>query len=103
MMVSRIFEHVRCPGINDHSLACLRNSSGAENGALIDGRSLVCLHDGSNGGTSDLALAQLAGPLACLRVGGGGSVDNGASFFFAKYGAPASTTIPLLASATVVA
>ncbi len=61
-MVLWIFEHVRCSGINNHSLACLHDSGGAENGALIDGRSLARSHDGSNGDTSDLALAQLPGP-----------------------------------------
>ena len=82
--MSRFFEHVQCPGINDHSLACLRDSSGAENGALINGRSLACLRDGSGGGTSDLALAQSAGPLACLCVSGSssGSGDNVALDFW---------------------
>jgi hypothetical protein len=81
-MVLRFYEHVQCPGINDHSLTCLRDSDGAENGALINDCSLACLHDGSNGGTSDLALAKLAGPLACSCVGSGGSADNGACFFW---------------------
>ena len=62
--VLRFFEHLRHPGINNHSLACLHDSEGKENGALIDGRSLACLHDGGSGGTSDIALAQAASPLA---------------------------------------
>ncbi len=69
----------------------------------IDGRSLACSRDGSNGGKSDLALAQSAGPFACSRVGSGGSVDNGALVFLAKHSAPESTTIPLLASVTAAA
>ena len=80
--VLRFFEHLRHPGINNHSLACLHDSDGAENGALIDGRSLAHSRNGSNGSTSDLALAQLAGPLACSRVGGSGSVDNSALVFW---------------------
>jgi hypothetical protein len=60
----------------------LHDSDGAENGALIDGRSLAHSRNGSNGSTSDLALAQLAGPLACSRVGGSGSVDNSALVFW---------------------
>ncbi len=73
--------------------------------ALIDDCSLARLRDGGGGSTSDMALAQqAASPLAWLCDGGGGSsTENGVSVFLTTYGAPTSTTIPLLACATAAA